>query len=38
MYDSYGEGGLRGEVPTGPGGTTFHYTPGNASDIFEAVR
>ena len=38
IYDSAGEAGLRGEVPTGPGGSTFHYQPGNAADIFEAVR
>ena len=37
VYDSYGDSGLRGEVPTGPGGSTFHYTPGDADSIFEGA-
>lgn len=35
IYDSYGDAGLKGGVPTGPDGSTFKYAPTNAEDIFE---
>lgn len=38
IYDSYGDAGLKGSVPTGPDGSTFKYAPTNAEDIFEQAR
>ena len=35
IYDSYGDAGLKGSVPTGPNGATYQYNPTNAEDIFE---